>query len=143
MGGMIVSQVASLLGNDIIHSLVLLAPGGVAKDNILMGNLYGQKIDPWNLPDYIENKRGMKVGKAYLESMRDQPIYENIQKYFGNTIVFNGSKDTVVIPPHGKRYADMMPNAEFELVEGDNHNFTVTTDATAQRVAQWLKSHQL
>lgn len=39
------------------------------------------------------------------------------------------------------RYSEVMPKAELKLIEGDNHGFTKTSDATAMYIAEWLKKY--
>ncbi len=141
LGGIVIGMVASELGAEEIKSVVLIASGGVAPDLMLMGNFFGIRFDPWNIPEYIDFGNGKKLGRNYMETMRDLPIYQAAHKYKGYTLVLNGTHDSVVPYNYAIRYAEVMPKAELKLVEGENHGFTNTADSTAQYIAVWLKKH--
>ncbi len=135
LGGIVAGMVASELRNKQIKSVVLIASGGVAPDLMLMGNFFGIRFDPWNMPEYIELDDGKKLGRNYMETMRDLPIYQAAHKYKGHTLVLNGTHDTVVPYNYAISYAEVMPKAELKLIEGENHGFTNTADSTADSIA--------
>ena len=137
--GIVAGMVAPELGVDNIKSAVLIASGGVAPDLMLMGNFFGIIFDPWNLPEYLTLPDGKKLGRNYLQTMRDLPIYQTAAKYTGPTLVLNGRKDTIVPYNYAIRYAEVMPGAELHIIENENHGFTVTSDETAAMIARWLK----
>lgn len=141
LGGIVVGMVASELGSKEIKSVVLIASGGVAPDLMLMGNFFGIRFDPWNMPEYIELWDGKKLGRNYMQTMRDLPIYQAAHKYNGHTLVLNGTHDNVVPYNYAIRYAEVMPKAELKLVEGEDHGFTKTADATEGYVAEWIKKN--
>lgn len=141
LGGIVVGMVAPKLGKSKIKSLVLIASGGVAPDLMLMGNFFGIKFDPWNMPEYITLPNGLKMGKNYLTTMRDLPIYQTARHYTGPTLILNGTHDTTVPYNYAIRYAEVMPKAELRLIEGENHGFTQTADSTANLIAHWLMNH--
>ena len=138
LGGIVTGMVAGELGDKEIKSLVLIASGGVAPDLMLMGNFYGTRFDPWNMPDYIPFGQDRKLGKNYMTTMRDLPIYQTAHKYKGHTLVLNGTHDNVVPYNYAIRYSEVMPKAELRLIDGENHGFTKTADTTAEYIAEWL-----
>lgn len=141
LGGIVVGMVGSQLGKA-IKSIVLIASGGQAPDLMLMGNFYGIRFNPWDMPDYIELPGGLHLGKNYLTTMRDLPIYQTASMYKGPVLVLNGLRDTIVPYNFAIRYAEVMSGAELRLIEGENHGFTKTADATALLIARWLKAQQ-
>lgn len=141
LGGIVVGMVAHEY-NKHIKSLVLIASGGVAPDLMLMGNFFGIKFDPWNVPEYIKLNNGKHLGRNYIVTMRDLPIYQTAKKYTGPTLILNGTHDNVVPYTYALHYADVMKNAELRLIEGDNHMFTMSFAQTALDIAKWLKSKQ-
>lgn len=141
LGGIVVGMIAPEVIDKGIRSLVLIASGGVAPDLMLMGNFFGIKFDPWNLPEYITLPKGLKLGKNYLATMRDLPIYQTARRYTGPTLVLNGTHDSTVPYTYAIRYAEVMPNAELNLIEGENHGFTKTSDITAHKIARWIRMH--
>lgn len=140
LGGIVVGMVAPELGKNGIKSIVLMASGGVAPDLMLMGNFFGIKFDPWNMPEYITLPNGLKMGKSYLATMRDLPIYQTAHNYTGPALVLNGTHDSVVPYNYAIRYAEVMPKAELHLLDDENHGFTKFADSTSLMIAQWLKS---
>ena len=139
LGGIVAGMVAPELGAAKIKSVVLIASGGVAPDLMLIGNFFGIMFDPWNLPEYLTLPDGKKLGRNYLQTMRDLPIYQTAAKYTGPALVLNGRKDTIVPYNYAIRYAEVMPGAELHIIENENHGFTVTANETAAMIARWLK----
>lgn len=129
-------MVAPQMGRKAIKSVVLIASGGVAPDLMLMENFFGIQFDPWNMPDYITLPNGLKMGKGYLETMRDLPIYQTARNYTGPAL----AHDSTVPYNYAIRYAEVMPKAELQLIDGEDHGFTRTADSTALMIAQWLKN---
>lgn len=72
--------------------------------------------------------------------MRDLPIYQTARNYTGPTLVLNGTLDSVVPYNYAIRYAEVMPEAELRLMDGEDHGFTKSADSTALMIAQWLKN---
>lgn len=140
LGGIVIGMVAPQMGRKAIKSVVLIASGGVAPDLMLMENFFGIQFDPWNMPDYITLPNGLKMGKGYLETMRDLPIYQTARNYTGPALVLNGTHDSTVPYNYAIRYAEVMPKAELQLIDGEDHGFTRTADSTALMIAQWLKN---
>lgn len=143
LGGLVNAIAAGQLGKDKVYSSILLAPGGVARDLMLMGNFFGIKFDPWNVPEYIELPNGNRLGRAYIEGARDMAIYEISRQYSGPTLVVNGTHDTIVPISYSERFAYELPNAELRRLEGDDHGLTKTPEATANMIAKWLRSHNI
>lgn len=71
LGGIVIGMFASEFGDKMIKSVVLIASGGVAPDLMLMGNFFGIKFDPWNIPEYIELGDGKRLGKNYMETLME------------------------------------------------------------------------
>jgi len=141
LGGIVVGMVAPRLGKSKIKSIVLIASGGVAPDLMLMGNFFGIKFNPWDMPEYITLPNGLKMGRGYLTTMRDLPIYQTARNYSGPALILNGTHDSVVPYNYAIRYAEVMPKAELRLIDGENHGFSKTFDSTASMIARWIKTH--
>lgn len=139
LGGIVVGMVAPEIGKDKIKALVLLASGGVAPDLMLSGNFFGIRFDPWNVPEYLEMAGVKRLGRSYIETMRDLPIYQTAAKFDGRTLVVNGMHDRIVPYNYAIRYHEVMPNSELMLIEGDNHDFSATNYMSAAKIAKWIK----
>lgn len=142
LGGIVVGMVAHEY-NKYVKGLVLIASGGVAPDLMLMGNFFGIKFEPWNVPEYIELNNGKHLGHNYIVSMRDLPIYQTARKYKGAALILNGTHDNVVPYNYAIRYSEVIKNSELRLVEGDDHMFSKSFSQTAIDIAKWLKSKQM
>lgn len=55
------------------------------------------------------------------------------------TLVLHGDADTVVPVAHGRAYADAVPGATFEVVEGAGHGFLLTRRETLPRLAHFIR----
>lgn len=142
LGGIVVGVVAPEYSDKDISGIVMLAPGGVAPDLMLMGNFYGFKFDPWNPPDYIPIGNHRRLGKNYIETMRDLPIYQTARKYYGHALILNGLKDNIVPYTYAMRYNEVMPMAELRLIKDENHMFSETREQTAKDIITWLHTLQ-
>lgn len=138
LGGIVVGMVAPEYSDKDISGIVMLAPGGVAPDLMLMGNFYGFKFDPWNPPDYIPIGNNRRLGKNYIESMRDLPIYQTARKYYGPALILNGLKDNIVPYTYAMRYNEVMPMAELRLIKDENHMFSKSREQTVKDIITWL-----
>lgn len=142
LGGLVVGLVAPELTQRKIHSLVLMAPAAVARDNALMGNLFGTQFDPWNMPDYVTLWGERKLCKEFFECLLRLPIYEKASQYKGKTLVVHGTRDRAVPYSNGEVYAQVMPKASLYLIEGDDHLFTQSLEPTALKIADWLNENK-
>lgn len=121
-GGVVAGMVAGELGADKIKSLVLLAPAAVLRDNALKGDLYGFEYDVNNLPETIYFF-SHKIGRAYLETSQNLPIYETSMKYIGPVYIVHGTADELVPYSYAVRYEEIYQNGKLELLESFDHNF--------------------
>ena len=48
---------------------------------------------------------------------------EELDQIKAPTVIIHGTDDPLVIPPHGKKYAPLIPNAEIVWIEGMGHDF--------------------
>lgn len=123
-GGVVAGMLAGELGEEKIKAVALIAAAPVLQDDIVRGNLFGVVFDPVNLPDYIivpiANK---KVGKAYLEVVKDLPIYEVSQKYKGKVFIIHGTGDTLVPYTNSLQYHRIYPKSKIILLPGKDHFF--------------------
>lgn len=142
LGGLVVGLVAPELTHRKIHSLVLMAPAAIARDNTLTGNLFGATFDPWNLPEYVTLWGEHKIGKGFFESLLRLPIYEKASQYKGKTLVVHGARDRAVPYSNGEVYVQVMPKASLYLIEGDDHLFTQSAVPTALKIADWLNENK-
>lgn len=145
-GGVVVSMVSGELGDKVIKAEVLLAAAAVLRDDALRGNTMGAIYDPWNFKgDYIElphspEAGALLLGKNYVETAINLPIYETAANYEGPTLIVQGTHDQIVPYTYAERYHEKIRNSELILVPDENHIFTKTQKETSMLVADWLHS---
>ncbi len=145
-GGVVVSMVSGELGDKTIKAEVLLAAAAVLRDDALRGNTMGATYDPWNFKgDYIElphspEAGALLLGKNYVETAINLPIYETAANYDGPTLIVQGTHDQIVPYTYAERYHEKIRHSELKLISDENHTFTKTQKETSILVADWLHS---
>lgn len=139
-GGVVAAMTAGQAGQKRVKAAVLMAPAAVLRDDALRGNTMGAMYDPWNLPEYVQLFGNLRLGRGYIETARDLPIYEVASHYAGPVLVLHGTADRVVPYTYGERFAKEMPAAHIEIIQGDDHGFSQSVTETARRASSWLAS---
>ena len=121
-GGVVSSMAAGQLGGK-IKSVVLLAPAAVLRDDSIRGNLFGVHYDSLNPPEYVEIFNNHKVGKNYILTAQNLPIYETARKYQGLACMIHGTGDTTVPYTYSLRYNEIWPDSELHIVPEWDHSF--------------------
>lgn len=143
-GGVVASTVAGELGAKKIKTVVLFAASPSLRDYALIGNLFHVKFDPLNPPEFIEintpyGKR--KVGREYILTAQNLPIYETAEKFTGNALMIHGTGDTHVAYTYSLSYKKIYRRGEVELFDRADHAFKGEENRVAQFVADWLIRH--
>lgn len=139
-GGVVVSMTAGELGDKVIKSVVLMAPAAVLRDDALRGSTMGAQYDPWNMTaEYIQLPfGGLKLGRQYIETAVNLPIYETAFNYDGPVLVIHGTHDRVVPYTYGERYNQGYRHSAMKLILGEDHGFSVNTAEAALYASDWL-----
>lgn len=139
-GGVVVSMTAGELGDSVISNVVLMAPAAVLRDDAIRGNTQGAIYDPWNFKgDYVELPgRGLKLGRNYIESALNLPIYETAWRYTGPVLVIQGTHDRVVPYTYAERYQQGYRHCTLCLIPDEDHGFSLNTSEAALYAADWL-----
>ncbi|MDE6556190.1 MAG: lysophospholipase [Duncaniella sp.] len=139
-GGVVVSMTAGELGDSIIKNVVLMAPAAVLRDDAIRGNTQGAQYDPWNFKgDYVELPgRGLKLGRKYIETAVNLPIYETASRYMGPVLVIQGTHDRVVPYTYAERYEQGYKNCTLKLIPDEDHSFSRNTAEAALYASDWL-----
>lgn len=143
-GGVVVSMTAGELGAGEIKCEALLAAAAVLRDDAIRGTTQGASYDPYNLKgDYVELPRRMdgetlKVGKNYIETAINLPIYETAENYTGPVLILHGTHDRIVPYTYSERYHEKLKNSQIRLISDDDHTFSNTYVESALLVADWL-----
>ena len=142
-GGVIVGMLAGELGTQGLKSVVLMAPAPELKEDTARGELFGVKYDPKNPPEFITLKTGLKVGRAFLTTTQQLPIYEVSKKYTGPVLILHSQDDPLVPYRYGVVYSLMFPRAQLKTVHGFDHNFTQDTPSADKIVADYFEKQLL
>lgn len=143
-GGVVVSMVAGELGSEKIKCEALLAAAAVLRDDAIRGTTQGANYDPYDMKgDYVElpprmDGQTLKVGKNYIETAMNLPIYETAANYTGPVLILHGTHDRIVPYTYSERYHSLLKDSEIRLISDENHTFSNTCDQSALLVADWL-----
>lgn len=136
-GGVVAAMTAGQLGTKRIHTLCLLAPAAVLRDDALRGNTFGKLYNAADPPECVDLGGGRLLGREFVKTAQTLPIYETAARYRGRTLVVHGAADRVVPYTYGQRFAIEMPKAVCRLIEGEDHGFGQHLEETLELVAAW------
>lgn len=138
-GGVVSGMAAGECGSTQIKSLVLLSAAAVLRDDALRGNTQGTLYDPWHLDKpWYPLAETFKLGRAYIQTAMNLPIYETTARYKGPAFILNGMADQVVPYTYAERYKQALPQAKLVIVPGENHGWTIDPEYVVQLMADWL-----
>lgn len=95
------------------------------RDDVLRGDLLNvASFSADNPPDFLNVINVYTVGKEYLTTLRDMPIYETGRNYDGHSLILHGKADVIVPYTYGKRFYDEIRHSHIRLFGGYDHGFT-------------------
>lgn len=139
-GGVVTGMTAGKLDSLQIKSVGLLSAAAVLREDALRGNTQGAKYDPWHLdqPYYIIPGRNLKLGRNYIQTAMNLPIYETTANYKGKVFILNGMADQVVPYTYGELYHKILPGSELHLIPGENHSLTENLPYATKLIVDWF-----
>lgn len=138
-GGVVTSMVSGDCGSEQIKCEVLLSAAAVLHEDAIRGITQGAHFDPWHLDQpYYELPRGLKLGRAYIQSAMTLPIYETASAYKGSALIINGMADQVVPYTYAQLYNKVINNSELILIPGEDHTYTIAPNYAVKLVTDWL-----
>lgn len=137
-GGVVAAMTAGELGAEKIKSVVLLAPAAVLRDDAIRGSTMGATYDPFNLGEYVELFRGMRLGAEYIRTAFSMPIYETSAGYKGPALIIHGTGDRVVPYTYGERFHQLWEGSELIILDRADHGFSKQIDEVATSSAEFL-----
>jgi pimeloyl-ACP methyl ester carboxylesterase len=137
-GGVVAAMTAGELGSDKIKAVVLLAPAAVLRDDAIRGSTMGATYDPFNLGEYVELFRGLKLGAEYIRTAFSLPIYETSAKYDGPALIIHGTGDRVVPYTYGERFHQIWPKSKLQIIDRADHGFSKEIEQVATSTAEFL-----
>ena len=143
MGAVVSAMLAGGLGEDKIKTIVLMAPAPELTEDTAKGNLFGVRYDTKNVPEYIVLSNGLKVGRAFLETTPNIPIYAISSHYEGPVLVVHSQDDDLVPYKYGVEFSKIYPNANLETLHGLDHCFTQDTPAVDKLITDYFAKQLL
>lgn len=143
-GGVVTSMASGQCGYPQIECEVLLSAAAVLRDDALRGMTHGGHFDPWHLSDETYPVGGGRsVGRPYIQSAMNLPIYETSAGYTGRALVINGMADIVVPYTYAERYHKALVNSTLHIIPGENHTYNYSPEYVIGIVTDWLKKQLL
>lgn len=138
-GGVVAGMAAGECGAEQISALALMSAAAVLRDDALRGNTQGTLYDPWHLDkEWYPLAGTFKLGRQYIQTAMNLPIYATTSKYTGPTLIINGMADQVVPYTYAERYKNVMPQAKLIIIPGENHALNIAPEYVVKLVADWL-----
>ena len=121
--------------NTLRAAELLLAPPATDRDGYIQQWVDG--LREWGSPEFADESRwraeagrafdrGYKPGgstRQYAATMESGPRADGLRKLKVPTLVIHGDKDTIIDQIGGRRTAELVPGARFELIEGMGHDY--------------------
>lgn len=118
MGGAIASRV-SLLVKDYIDKLILLSPAGNIPEIIRSKFAMQQPDENGNI-----DMGGYYMNIAMKDTLEGYDMYQGIETFEKPVLIMQGGEDTSVPPMYSRKYHELYPNSEYNIVEGSQHCYT-------------------
>jgi hypothetical protein len=130
-GGFVSSLVAKM--HPEIKNLILLYPAFCIPDDARKGHMLFSKFDPNNIPEII-SYFPMKIGKGYVEAVKDWDFQEIIKGYEGKTVLIHGTADKIVPIAYARQGKNSFVNCKYYEIEGGAHKFNKAHDKQAMHI---------
>ena len=137
-GGLVTGLLAGELGADKIHSIALLAPAAVIKDDCIRGIFIGMPFDAENPPESLKLNDSHSLGREYILTAQTLPIYQAAKNFTGPVCLIHGTGDTMVPYTYSEVYDMLYSNSELHFIEGAEHQFTEFLDDMVEIAADFL-----
>lgn len=122
-GGVVAGMAAGELGKDKVKGVVLFAPAAVLRDDVIRGNTFGAMYNSLDPPDFVQIG-DKKLGRNYITTAFDLPIYETSAKYLGKACIIHGNADRIVPYTYGEHYHEIWNESELHVLNGYDHGFS-------------------
>lgn len=131
-GGLVAGLAASETPND-INRLILIYPAFC-----IPGDWNKRFPDTATIPDTVE-LWGVKLGKRYIEQVRQLKPFEVIGKYKHPVLIIQGDKDPIVPMADSQRAQRIYKDASIHIIPEARHGFTADEfNVAAEQIKQFL-----
>ena len=115
-----------------------MSPAPELAEDTAKGDLFGVKYDLKNVPEYITLSNGLKVGRAFLTTTPNVPIYAVSSYYTGPVLIVHSQDDQLVPYRYGVEFSQIYKDAHLETLHGFDHNFTQDTSTVNRKITDYL-----
>ncbi len=127
--GGFVSAITAAERNDEIKGMMLLYPAFCIPDDAQ------EKYDTVDqIPETIKFM-GRTIGKKYYDELLDYNVYDHIDNYTKDVIIFHGDSDTIVNLSYSQKAVEIYQKAELKVFEGEGHGFTASAKSDVAKMA--------
>jgi len=98
-----------------IKKLIMIFPAVCIPDHARRGILGGASYDPKNPPETMSAPMAT-LGKAFHDGVKDMDVYSELAKYRGETLLIQGSKDSIVVPEYQYIVKDWFDKTDSPIV---------------------------
>ncbi|MBR2179458.1 MAG: alpha/beta fold hydrolase [Selenomonadaceae bacterium] len=140
-GGLVTAMTAGELGSQ-VKCIALMAPAAILRDDFVRGKIFDAEFDPKNVPMTVKIfKKKRAVGRNYIKTMMNLPIYETAEKYNGPVCLVHSYSDTVIPYTDSLRFNHIYSNSELHLIEGLDHGFSPNQAEVVKIVTDFFVNH--
>lgn len=122
LGGLIASLLAPQRQSD-IKAMCLCSPGFSLYDDIVkkkaLIEISLEDIDKYGYMDI----RGNKVGRGFIDDIRNLNISDSISTYKNNVLIIHGKSDTIVPYEYSIKYAQDYEKVKVHIIENASHGY--------------------
>lgn len=123
LGGVITSMFAAEMGKDSIQNVVMLAPAPSVRNMLISGKFWGAKFDSHNPPAEMAVWNNGILGREFITTLRDMPLYELAKPYNGRVCLIHGDDDWLIPYTDSETYHLIWPQSEFHKLNNCEHLF--------------------
>ena len=135
-GGVIASMIAGYY-SDQIRKEVLINPAATLVDDAKIGTCWGTDYDTKHIPDKIKLAPFTLKG-FYFRTAKFLNIYQVASTFTGQALVLTGSNDQIVNNYASKHYHAVLPDNEFYILDGGNHNMDQVREEMDNKIIEFL-----
>jgi alpha/beta superfamily hydrolase len=138
-GGVVASMTAGELGCTKLAAAVLMCPAAVLRDDCIKGNTMGKQYNPLDPPERIDLGNGKVLGREFIKTTFNLPIYETAERFHGKACIIHGTGDRTAPYTYGIRYHQIWPGSEYHQLEGFDHGFNPNPQKAVDIAVNYLK----
>lgn len=135
-GGVVASMIAGYY-SDQIDKEVLVNPAATLVDDAKIGTCWGTDYDTAHIPDKIKLAPFTLKG-FYFRTAKFLNIYDVASAFTNPALVLTGADDQIVNNYASKHYHAVLPNNEFHVLDGGNHNMDSVREELDERIINFL-----